>query len=64
MDERLAFDVQIDRLLKKLRTKLGFFYRLNFFSIWGSKENSRECILIYYWLWWSLIYAHCSYIST
>jgi len=41
MDERLAFDVQIDRLLKKLRTKLGFFYRLNFFSIWGSKENSR-----------------------
>jgi len=54
MDERLAFDVQIDRLLKKLRTKLGFFYRLNFFSIWGSKENSRECILIYYWLWWSL----------
>ncbi|XDV21754.1 hypothetical protein PO909_026778 [Leuciscus waleckii] len=27
MDERLAFDVHIDHFLKKLRPKLGFFYR-------------------------------------
>jgi len=27
MDERLAFDVHIDRLLKKLRPKLGFHTR-------------------------------------
>lgn len=44
-DERLAFDVHIDNLLKKLRPKLVVFYRLRTF-LRGSRENSRVHFLV------------------
>ncbi len=45
MDERLAFDIHIDKLLRKLRPKLGFFYRLKICFPYKARKKLVENFL-------------------
>ena len=60
LDEKLSFKIHITNLIKKLRTKLGFFYRNKSCFTFNSKKTIVQTTFLSVLLWRSI----CTHLQT